>query len=108
MLYQVPFGNEALYLMQIFYDKKGHVEYRRVIKEIQELKYHWKGIGNDFLKYVKEYPFWIRNKAGTPLKPTSKKITPKDPQERYVCDNWKLSKDLQEISGYEWVIEIIN
>lgn len=86
MLYQVPFENEALYLMRSCHDKKGHIEYRK---------------GNDCLKYIKECPICIRNKAGTSVKSAIKKIIPKGPQEKCVYDSWKLSKDLQEISGYE-------
>ena len=35
------------------HDNKGHIEYKRVVKEIREKNFFWKGMGNDCLKYVK-------------------------------------------------------
>ena len=42
------------------------------------------------------------------FKPIQKKIITKGPKERYVIDGWKLHEDLADISGYTWVIDIID
>ena len=89
---------------KIIHYKKGHIEHRKVVKEP---KFYWKGMGNDWLKYLKEYLIYISNKLGVPLKP-KKKFIPKGTQEKYVCYSWKLNKELQEIWCYEWVMDIIN
>lgn len=90
------------------HDNKGHIEYKRVVKEIREKNFFWKGMGNDCLKYVKECPICLRNKAGIEINPQPKKIIPKGPRERYVCDSWKLNNELIKISGYKWVMDVID
>ena len=35
-------------------------------------------------------------------------MIPKGPRERYVVDDWKLYKELATLSGYIWVLDIIN
>ena len=62
---QIPYENETLILKQDCYYKKSHIKYRRV-KEILEIKYYWKGIGNNYIKYVKECLVCIKDKAGVP------------------------------------------
>ena len=50
----------------------------------------------------------MRNKIGEPIKLKPIKIISKGPCERFVIDGWKLPKHLVEITGYEWVIDVID
>ena len=48
------------------------------------------------------------NKIGASIKITPIKIITKGPCERFVIDGWRLPKNLAEITGDEWVIDIID
>ena len=94
--------------MEKFHDKRGHISSERVILEIKKHKFYWKTIRNDVKKYIKNCAQCMRNKIGVSIKITPIKIITKGPCERFVIDGWRLPKHLAEITGYEWVIDIID
>ena len=51
---------------------------------------------NDILNFIMNCPQSIREKCGTIIKTTPLKIIPKDPQDSFVIDGWKLHKTLAE------------
>ena len=106
--YKIPYESEKISLFIKCHDKKGHIGYKRMIEEIKEENFYWKSIRNDCKQYVLECPSCIKSKAGKLIKPIQKKIITKGPKERYVIDGWKLHEDLADISGYKWVIDIID
>jgi len=94
--------------MKMYHDKRGHINSERVILEIKIHKYYWKSIRNDVKNYIKNCAECMRNKIGEPIKLKPIKIISKGPCERFVIDGWKLPKHLVEITGYEWVIDVID
>ena len=53
-------------------------------------------------------PTCIKTKFGKLIKSNPKKIVAKGPKERYIIDGWKLHQELAKITGYSWVIDIID
>jgi len=47
-------------------------------------------------------------KKGTVIKPKSKVIITKGPLERLVADGWELDEELKTITGFNWVIDLID
>ena len=107
-LLKVPYESEKQTLFKKYHDDRGHISYRRVYREIIEQKYIWKSLRNDCLNYVNNCPYCIRLKSGKSYKPIPTQIIPKGPQERYVVDSWKIHKELSQVTGYNWVIDIID
>jgi len=58
-LYKVPYKYEKISLFIKFHDNNNHISYKRLLKEIKEVKYNWKTLQNDSLNYIKECPACI-------------------------------------------------
>lgn len=79
-----------------------------MVNEIKELKYIWKSMKYDALKYVKDCPEWIKSKGGLTIKSLPKIIEIKGPRERYIADSWKLPKNILEQTGYIYILDIMD
>ena len=95
-------------MFQKYHNNNNHISYKRLLKEIKESNYNWKTLRNDCLYYIKQCPLCIRQKAGINIKPSLTPIWPKCQRERYVEDGWKLPNELGTLSGYTWVLDIID
>jgi len=78
------------------------------LKDIKEIKYNWKTLPNDPLNYIKKCPLCTLQKAVINKKSITTPIIPKIPRERYVVDDWKLHKELANLSLYTLVLDIID
>ena len=106
--YKIPYESEKISLFLKYHDKKGHIGYKRMLEEIKKDKYYWKSLRNDCKQYVFECPTCIKLRTGKLIKPIPKKIITKGPRDRYIIDGWKLHQDLANLSGFTWVIDIID
>ena len=95
-------------MFQKYHNNNNHISYKRIFKEIKEANYNWKTLRNDCLNYFKHCPVCIRQKAGINIKPSPTPIIPKGPRERYVINCWKLHNELATLSGYTWILDIID
>jgi hypothetical protein len=48
------------------------------------------------------------DKTGNAIKPKAKVIITKGPLERVVADGWELDEELKTITGFNWVIDLID
>ena len=86
----------------------GHTGYYRLYKEIILKKYYWKGIIEDCKDTVNNCIDCIKLRGGAKFKLCPKQIITKGAKERYVADGWQLHTELVNVSGFKWVIDIID
>ena len=55
---------------------------------------------NDCINYIYACPQCIKTREGNPIKSKPINLVVKVPKIRYVVDEWKLLKDLADISGF--------
>ena len=106
--YKIPFEIEKIGLFHKHHDKKNHISYKRMIIAIKEDNYYWKSIRNDCKNYCLNCPYCIKMNSGKIIKSKPKKILTYGPRERYIMDGWKIHNELMLVSGFTWVIDIID
>ena len=70
--------------------------------------YYWDYLSEDVKEYIDNCPQCIMAKKGIKIKPKAKVIITKGPLERIVVDGWELDEELKSITGFNWVIDLID
>ena len=105
---RIPYEIEKKNLIFRAHNLNGHIGINRTINKIKEFEIYWENMSEDIIEYIKACPKCILSKAGKKIKEAKKVIITKGPLERVVVDGWELDDTLKIITGYNWVIDIID
>lgn len=100
---RIPFINE-----KYNHVNNGHLGINRTISKIKETVYFWETIIEDVKSYLDKFPYCIISKKGKNINTQNKIIITKGSLDRIVEDGWQLDDELNSITGYCWIIDIIN
>ena len=104
----IPFNKDKLNILMRAHTNNGHLGINRTNEKIKEYGYFWDTMIEDIKNYISECPTCIMNKAGKKIQVKPNIILSKGPLERVVIDGWELDDRLKEITGYTWVVDIID
>jgi len=104
---KIPFNKEKTNILFRAHNNNGHLGIRSNDK-IKEFGYFLETQISDIKEYISNCPKCIKAKAGKKINNKIKIILPKGPLERVLIDGWELDDNLKEITGYTWVIDMID
>lgn len=100
---------EKIYLIKNTHINNGHIGANRTVDKIKEEGYKWDGMLGDVLSYIKyDCIQCINQNSGERIDVKTKIIITKGPKERYIVDGFQLDPMTAEITGFSYVIEIID
>jgi len=105
---KIPFNKEKTNILFLAHNNNGHLGINRTNDKIKEFGYFWKTQISDIKEYISNCHIYIKAKAGKKINNKIKIILPKGPLERVLIDGWEVDDNLKEITGYTWVIDMID
>jgi len=105
---RIPYINEKNNIITLAHLNNGNIGINRTISKIKELGYYWDYLSEDVKEYIDNCPQCIMTKKGIMIKPKSKVIITKGPLERLVVNGWELDEELKAITGFNWVIDLVD
>ena len=107
--YQIPLEVEKIHLIKSIHINNGHIGCNRTVAKIIDEGFKWDNMLGDVLSYIKyDCTQYINQKAGEKIDAKSKIIITKGPKERFIIDGFQLDQITAEITGFSYVIEIID
>ena len=105
---RIPYLNEKNNILTIAHSNNGHLGINRTSAKVKELGYFWESLTIDIKEFIDNCPQCIMAKKSNIIKQKNKVIITKGPLERIVADGWMLDNDLKSITGFSWVIDLID
>ena len=107
--YYIPLTNEKESLLEEYHWKYNHCGRDAMIDLLKSNNWYWYGFYQDVTNFVKQCPFCDNSKSKfKQIKTGIKVIIDKGPHFRYIADLWYLAKDISKISGYKYILDIID
>ena len=105
---RVPFLTEKNSIISNAHINNGHLGINRTIEKIKENGFFWECLMEDVKSFINNCVKCLQIINGKEIKVNPKVIITKGPLERVVADGWELDQDLKKITGYSWVIDLID
>ena len=105
---RVPLYKEKNNIIITAHTSNGHIGINRTTLKIKEEGYFWETLIDDVKEYIEKCPKCILSKKGKKIYTKLKIIITNGPLDRVIVDGWELDSDLKTITGFGWVIDIID
>ena len=105
---KIPYQYEVIPLCNNIHVSLRHACLTKCKQYLLASDYYWEGCTNLLSKIIDERSIYCQLKKIESFKPKLKRIITKGPHIRYVADIWELSKEFVEITGYSYILEIID
>ena len=105
---RIPYITEKFNIISNAHINNGHLGINRTINKIKENGFLWETIISDVKSFINNCASCIYSKKGKTIKTKNIIILTKGPLERIIADGWELDEDLKTITGFSWVIDIID
>ena len=107
--YYIPYKDEKEIILNELHWKNNHCGRDAMKDLLKSNKWYWYGFYLDIIDFIKRCPFCDNSKSKfKKLNTGIKVILDKGPHYRYIADLWYLSKDISKISGFKYILDIID
>ena len=106
--YKIPFIHEKNILINFYHNNNNHCGRIQIINILHKARWYWFGMNNDIQEQLKLCNKCFKPNKFISLKKKNKIILDNGPHFRYVADIWYLNTEIAKITGYKFVLDIID
>ena len=106
--YKIPYLHEKDLLIKQYHINNNHCGRTQIINLLHKDKWYWFGMNNDIRIELKKCIQCTNPNKFIKLKKKNKIILDNGPHYRYVADLWYLNTKIAALTGYKYVLDIID
>ena len=105
---KIPYKLETFIFYSCHVNKLTHYSLKRSKENLKKSDYYYEGISKHLLDYILECPKCKTIKLAQKVAVPMKLLIENEPHYRLEIDLWYLSEDIAELTGYNYILDIID